>query len=134
MTQQYPEQHRKFIYCSRTVPEIDKALAELKHLMAYRKDQGLVEDFFGIGLTSRKNLCLNPTVAREKKGKVVDSKCRNLTASWVRNKAGKKTITQDPEHDPMEVDNQVQLCNFYEVNDLLCVVSISFVIHTFYLT
>jgi DNA excision repair protein ERCC-2 len=114
ITQQYPEQHRKFIYCSRTVPEIDKALAELKHLMAYRKDQGIVEDFFGVGLTSRKNLCLNPVVAKEKKGKVVDSKCRNLTASWVRTKAG-KTKTQDPDNDPMELDNQVELCNFYEV-------------------
>lgn len=113
--QQYPEQHRKFIYCSRTVPEIDKALAELKHLMAYRKAQGIEEDFFGVGLTSRKNLCLNPTVAKEKKGKVVDSKCRNLTASWVRAKAG-KTNNMDP--DAMEVDQQqpVELCNFYEVS------------------
>lgn len=113
-TQQYPEQHRKFIYCSRTVPEIDKALAELKNLMAYREKCGLVEDFFGVGLTSRKNLCLNPTVAKEKKGKVVDSKCRNLTASWVRAKAAKsKASVQDD--DAMEVDDQVQLCNFYEV-------------------
>ncbi|KAI9251662.1 hypothetical protein EDC94DRAFT_642507 [Helicostylum pulchrum] len=110
---QYPEQHRKFIYCSRTVPEIDKALAELKNLMDYRRKSGLVEDFFGVGLTSRKNLCLNPTVAKEKKGKVVDSKCRNLTASWVRAKAAKsKASVQDD--DAMEVDDQVQLCNFYE--------------------
>lgn len=27
---------RKLIYCSRTVPEIEKALAELKRLMEYR--------------------------------------------------------------------------------------------------
>lgn len=27
---------RKLIYCSRTVPEIEKALAELKRLMQYR--------------------------------------------------------------------------------------------------
>ena len=31
----YPTK-RKLIYCSRTVPEIEKALAELKRLMAYR--------------------------------------------------------------------------------------------------
>lgn len=31
---QRPE--RKLIYCSRTVPEIEKALAELKRLMEYR--------------------------------------------------------------------------------------------------
>jgi DNA excision repair protein ERCC-2 len=84
--------------------------------MAYRKEQGIEEEFFGIGLTSRKNLCLNPVVSKEKKGKVVDSKCRNLTASWVRNKAGKLKSQEQPENDdPMEVDEQVELCNFYEV-------------------
>lgn len=106
------------------MPEIDKALAELKNLMAYRQAQGLVEDFFGIGLTSRKNLCLNPKVSKEKKGKVVDSKCRNLTASWVRAKAGvNQTGNQQQQQaeqgdDPMDVDQQrhdVELCNFYEV-------------------
>lgn len=103
------------IYCSRTVPEIDKALAELKHLIAYRASQGLEEDFFGIGLTSRKNLCLNPVVAKEKSGKMVDSKCRNLTASWVRSKAG--VNKQNPQSDSMDIDPQtnVPLCNFYEV-------------------
>ncbi|KAI8647509.1 hypothetical protein BD408DRAFT_408059 [Parasitella parasitica] len=118
---QYPDQHRKFIYCSRTVPEIDKALAELKNLMAYRQSKGLVEDFFGIGLTSRKNLCLNPKVSKERKGKVVDSKCRNLTASWIRAKAGVyKAGNQQKEQeddDSMDVDHQrhdVELCNFYE--------------------
>lgn len=91
--------------------------------MAYRQSQGLVEDFFGVGLTSRKNLCLNPKVSKEKKGKVVDSKCRNLTASWVRAKAGvnKAGGNQQAEEgdDPMDVDqqrNDVELCNFYEVS------------------
>ncbi|KAI8887472.1 DNA repair helicase [Backusella circina FSU 941] len=108
---QYPEQNRKLIYCSRTVPEIDKALAELKHLINYRKKEGLDEDFFGVGLTSRKNLCLHPVVSKEKKSRGVDSKCRNLTASWVRARAGKLK----PEgEDPMEVDQQVELCDFYE--------------------
>lgn len=93
--------------------------------MAYRQSQGLVEDFFGIGLTSRKNLCLNPKVSKEKKGKVVDSKCRNLTASWVRAKAGVNRTGGDQQQqqahdgdDPMDVDSQrndVELCNFYEV-------------------
>lgn len=86
--------------------------------MAYRKDQGIEEEFFGIGLTSRKNLCLNPVVSREKKGKAVDSKCRNLTASWVRAKAGKtrgSEVDQGGVDDPMEVDQPVALCDFYEV-------------------
>ncbi|KAI8340451.1 hypothetical protein BC941DRAFT_220448 [Chlamydoabsidia padenii] len=111
---QYPEQHRKLVYCSRTVPEIEKALAELDHLMEYRRKEGLVEDFFGLGLTSRKNLCLHPTVSKEKKGKLVDSKCRDMTASWVRAKAGKSKRGEQEQDTTMEIDTSIELCNFYE--------------------
>ncbi|PPQ71972.1 hypothetical protein CVT24_008189 [Panaeolus cyanescens] len=86
--QQFFPTRRKLIYCSRTVPEIEKALAELKRLMEYRLSCAETEEqkekernFTGLGLTSRKNLCINPEVAREKKGKVVDAKCRDLTNS-----------------------------------------------------
>lgn len=65
--------------------EIEKALAELKALMKYRADQlGYVEDFRALGLTSRKNLCLHPSVKREKSGAVVDARCRSLTAGFVK--------------------------------------------------
>ncbi|KAI8096768.1 uncharacterized protein BX664DRAFT_324780 [Halteromyces radiatus] len=113
---QYPEQHRKLIYCSRTVPEIEKALAELEHLMEYRRKEGLQEDFFALGLTSRKNLCLHPVVSKEKKGKLVDSKCRDMTASWVRARAGKlKRGQQEQEQDTtIQVDTNIELCDFYE--------------------
>ena len=70
-SQFYPTK-RKLIYCSRTVPEIEKALSELKRLMAYRiklaEEDGDLEQlakergFTGLGLTSRKNLCLHPEV------------------------------------------------------------------------
>ena len=67
--------------------EIEKALAELKALMKYRADQlGYEEDFRGLGLTSRKNLCLHPDVKREKSGNVVDARCRSLTAGFVKEK------------------------------------------------
>ncbi|KAF9159289.1 DNA-dependent ATPase of the nucleotide excision repair factor 4 complex [Actinomortierella ambigua] len=98
--QQYYPDKKKLIYCSRTVPEIEKALAELKRLVAYRKSQGLNEKILGLGLTSRRNLCLHPSVSREKKGKVVDARCRNLTASWVREKA--------------QEGQDIELCSFYE--------------------
>ncbi|KAJ1983804.1 TFIIH/NER complex ATP-dependent 5'-3' DNA helicase subunit [Dimargaris verticillata] len=98
----YPER-RKLVYCSRTVPEIDKALAELKRLMVFRAQElGETEEFLGLGLTSRRNLCLHPVVSKEKKGRVVDAKCRNMTASWVRHQAQK----------PGQTD--IELCNFYE--------------------
>jgi hypothetical protein len=69
LPQFYPTK-RKLIYCSRTVPEIEKALAELKRLMAYRIDCAETPEqkakeaaFTGLGLTSRKNLCLHPEVS-----------------------------------------------------------------------
>lgn len=94
--------HKKLIYCSRTVPEIEKALLELKRLMKYRKEHGEHwPEFLGVGLTSRKNTCLNSFVKHERSGKVVDAKCRSLTAPWVREKAK---------------DNKagVMLCDYYE--------------------
>ncbi|KAF8163298.1 hypothetical protein B0H34DRAFT_651010 [Crassisporium funariophilum] len=88
--QQFYPTRRKLVYCSRTVPEIEKALTELKRLMAYRitcaeteEEKVKEQNFLGLGLTSRKNLCVNPEVAKEKKGKVVDARCRDLTNSAV---------------------------------------------------
>ncbi|KAI1845429.1 hypothetical protein JX265_005290 [Neoarthrinium moseri] len=87
--QHYPE-HRKLIYCSRTMSEIEKALQELKALMKFRANElGHVEDFRGLGLTSRKNLCLHPSVKREKSGAIVDARCRSLTAGFVKEKKDK---------------------------------------------
>jgi DNA excision repair protein ERCC-2 len=61
---------RKLIYCSRTVPEIEKALSELKRLMDYRiqmaetpEQKAKEKNFMGMGLTSRKNLCVHPEVS-----------------------------------------------------------------------
>ncbi|EAT82740.2 hypothetical protein SNOG_09475 [Parastagonospora nodorum SN15] len=86
--------------------EIEKALAELKNLMKYRtKELGYEEEFRGLGLTSRKNLCLHPTVKREKSGTVVDSKCRSLTAGFVKEKK--------------ERGEDVDLCVYHDNLDLL---------------
>ena len=41
-----------------------------------------------MGLSSRRNLCVHPRVKQEKYARVVDSKCRNMTAPWVRDAAG----------------------------------------------
>ncbi|TFY80835.1 hypothetical protein EWM64_g3182 [Hericium alpestre] len=100
---------RKLIYCSRTVPEIEKALSELKRLMEYRissaesaEQKAKDQSFMGLGLTSRKNLCIHPEVSKEKKGKVVDARCRDLTNSAVCNK-----YREDP--------GSVEVCQFHEV-------------------
>ncbi|OCB89700.1 DNA repair helicase [Sanghuangporus baumii] len=92
--QQFYPTKRKLIYCSRTVPEIEKALAELKRLLDYREQHAETEEerekerrFTGLGLTSRKNLCLHPEVSKERKGVVVDARCRDLTSSATMEKA-----------------------------------------------
>ncbi|KAI9892082.1 MAG: DNA-dependent ATPase of the nucleotide excision repair factor 4 complex [Vezdaea aestivalis] len=104
--QQFYPEHRKLIYCSRTMSEIEKALAELRALMKYRADQlGGEEDFRGLGLTSRKNLCLHPSVRREKSGSVVDARCRSLTAGFVKEKK--------------EKGEDVELCVYHDNLDLL---------------
>ncbi|KAJ5753103.1 hypothetical protein N7520_010020 [Penicillium odoratum] len=103
--QHYPE-HRKLIYCSRTMSEIEKALAELKALMKHRTQElGYEEEFRALGLTSRKNLCLHPSVKREKSGTVVDARCRSLTAGFVKEKK--------------ERGEEVDLCVYHDNLDLL---------------
>ncbi|KAJ1568835.1 hypothetical protein HK405_013268 [Cladochytrium tenue] len=97
----YPEK-RKLVYCSRTVPEINKALAELKRLMEYRQSHGMKEHFLGIGLTSRRNLCVHPQVSKEQRVNEVDARCRSLTAPWVREAAH------------AEGARDVPLCDFFE--------------------
>lgn len=117
---------RKLIYCTRTVPEIEKVLAELKRLMEYRarynpdeeemqnakmedgevklplpKGQGQPEDILALGLSSRKNLCVHPSVGRERRGNVVDARCRDMTSAWACEKG-----RAEP--------GSVELCSFHE--------------------
>ncbi|KAI3626937.1 RAD3 [Malassezia furfur] len=117
----YPEQ-RKLIYCSRTVPEIEKALAELKRLMAYRakynkaanmvnadgnsmevdgEEEGKLEEILALGLSSRKNMCIHPVVSQQRKGKVVDAMCRDMTSTWACKKG-------------REEPGSVTLCDYHE--------------------
>ena len=51
-------------------------------------------------LSSRKNLCINKKVNKPNESKDVDSRCMNLTASFIREKA--------------KSDSKVELCEFYE--------------------
>ncbi|THH10185.1 hypothetical protein EW145_g1487 [Phellinidium pouzarii] len=59
------------------------------------------KSFTGLGLTSRKNLCLHPEVSKEKKGTVVDARCRDLTSSATIEKAQKNP-------------GSVQTCSFHD--------------------
>jgi DNA excision repair protein ERCC-2 len=62
-----------------------QALAEMQRLIEHiEADTGEMEVFTGLGLSSRKNLCVHPAVSLHRYGKEVDSECRKLTASFIR--------------------------------------------------
>ncbi|KAG6804430.1 general transcription and DNA repair factor IIH helicase subunit XPD [Apis mellifera caucasica] len=95
----------KLIYCSRTVPEIEKVIEELKKLMDYyEKETDNKPKIVGLVLSSRKNMCIHPEVSREREGKIVDGRCHSLTASYVRERHN--------------YDDSTPICNFYEGFDM----------------
>ncbi|XP_055919297.1 general transcription and DNA repair factor IIH helicase subunit XPD [Eupeodes corollae] len=97
----HPENVRKLIYCSRTVPEIEKVVAELKSLLNYyAKHTHSPPKMTGLVLSSRKNMCIHPEVSKQHEGKSVDGMCFGLTASYVREKA--------------EIDGNTPTCQYYE--------------------
>lgn len=80
-----PSNPIKLIYCTRTVHEMEKTLAELKVLHDYQvRHLGPSARLLAVGLSSRKNLCINPAVVSAENRDSVDAGCRKLTASWVR--------------------------------------------------
>ncbi|KAE9460587.1 hypothetical protein C3L33_07499, partial [Rhododendron williamsianum] len=57
----------------------------LRRLHKYQLDHlGPAARILAIGLSSRKNLCINPSVVTAENRDSVDAACRKLTASWVR--------------------------------------------------
>ncbi|XP_067874911.1 general transcription and DNA repair factor IIH helicase subunit XPD isoform X2 [Heterodontus francisci] len=101
----YPTEVTKLIYCSRTVPEIEKVIEELRKLLDYyEKQNGQKMQFLALALSSRKNLCIHPEVSAQRFGKEVDGKCRSLTASHIR-----MQHSSNP---------SIPICQFYEEFDL----------------
>ena len=101
---QHPEVG-KLVYCTRTVPEMEKALEELQNLIKFReRELGIRVPILALGLSSRKNMCIHRVVKEEGSRESVDAKCRKLTASWVRDRA-----VDDPD--------AFELCEFYEQYD-----------------
>lgn len=90
----------KLLYCSRTLPEIEKVVEELRRLLEeHKKETGEEMALLGLCLTSRKNLCIHPQVSLERDGRVVDGRCFSLTASYRRAQA---------------TDPATQCCSFFE--------------------
>ncbi|XP_077696492.1 general transcription and DNA repair factor IIH helicase subunit XPD isoform X3 [Eretmochelys imbricata] len=98
----HPLEVTKLIYCSRTVPEIEKVIEELRKLLDfYEKRTGEKLPFLGLALSSRKNLCIHPEVSSLRFGKEVDGKCLSLTASYVRAQ--------------QQWDSAIPSCRFFEI-------------------
>lgn len=112
----------KLVYCTRTVPEMTKAIDELKGVIAYRKKELLKDaaaqaaaaglpapesvqggDILAVCLSSRRNMCIHEGVMEQGDRENVDAGCRNMTASWVRARA--------------ETDPSVRLCEYFEDYD-----------------
>ena len=92
----------KLIYCTRTVPEMVKAIEELKRVCTYRATVlgDKKRDVLAVCLSARRNMCIHADVAEEADKEKVDAACRGMTASWVRTKA--------------ETDKSVRTCDFFE--------------------
>ena len=91
----WPNKVGKLIYCTRTVPEMTKAMVELKRVIRGRAEQ-LEKDrdrrFGGalyaknvtaVCLSSRRNMCVHEEVLNAPR-QSVDSACRERTANFVR--------------------------------------------------
>lgn len=99
----------KLIYCTRTVQEMDKVIAELRRVMDYReKELSNMPDgstnprckILGVCLSSRRNMCIHKRISQYDNPIKTDAECRNLTVGFVREEKAN--------------DANVELCEFYE--------------------
>ena len=110
----------KFVYSTRTVQEIDKVMEELRRVIAYRvkvTNEAIASEvakgnlqhgirspeILGVCLSSRRNLCIHPTVSKHDNRGKVDALCRNKTASFVREQKA--------------AGHDVEVCSYYEGYD-----------------
>ncbi|KAI1295878.1 General transcription and DNA repair factor IIH helicase subunit XPD [Halotydeus destructor] len=103
-----PHSLNKLVYCSRTIPEIEKVIEELRKLNKYIDEETSSSleknNFVGLVLSSRKNLCVHPEVSAEKDGRIADGRCFSLTASYKR-----ELHRSDPD--------SVEICKYFEGYD-----------------
>ena len=76
----------KLIYCTRTVPEMEQVLEELRGVVDARAAElgDAAANIIGLGLSARRNMCTHDAVSKEPSRESVDRACRELTAPWVR--------------------------------------------------
>ena len=105
----------KLIYCTRTIVEMQKTLEELKFVMKSRStdfdgskeaaaDPTILSSILALCLSSRKNMCIHPTVSQEEERVTVDSMCRQLTSPWSRQKAAEANKAREKNDDQIVPD------------------------------
>ncbi|KAL7066765.1 DNA repair helicase family protein [Cryptosporidium serpentis] len=141
----------RLIYCTRTVAEMEKALLELKTVINYRikelqkdklalqeanninistsENEILNDSILAIGMSARRNLCINPSVVSNSDRDKIDAMCRSMTAPWVRakksftrfenDKSGTQVIDQSSFQDIEDIiqGKCTDLCPYYEIFD-----------------
>ncbi|XP_028548310.1 general transcription and DNA repair factor IIH helicase subunit XPD isoform X2 [Dendrobium catenatum] len=108
----HPSSPLKLVYCTRTVHEMEKTLAELRVLYSYLPPSS---SLLALGLSSRKNLCINPDVLSASSRDSIDSSCRRLTASWVRALAADRE--QSSRGESLQPSGAIPTCPFFESYD-----------------
>lgn len=109
----------KLIYCTRTVPEMEQVLDELKQLVKARVAElgEAAGEIVGLGLSARRNMCTHPEVSAEPTREAVDRACRELTAPWTRDAPDAKTCDAHTAfHDEMK-DRAIP-SGIYTINDM----------------
>ncbi|CAJ0963862.1 unnamed protein product, partial [Mesorhabditis belari] len=122
----YPQKLNKLVYCSRTIPEIEKCVEELRNLYAfYEKQTKEAPDLMAVAMSARKNLCINEEVAAMRIGSRVDGACQSRTASYIR---ARRAVAPDTVPSPcayfekMHTQDMYQLPNgVYNISDLKAV-------------
>ncbi|KAI3380414.1 hypothetical protein SNEBB_007884 [Seison nebaliae] len=100
----------KIIYCSRTIPEMNKVINELKCLFTYYKKMNRPtmidgKEMLGFILSSRKNLCLHSRVSQMKSGREVDGLCHRLMVN--------QKIMEETSDDIEDQMENLEVCKFY---------------------
>lgn len=113
----------KLVYCTRTVQEMDKVMEELARVLAYLDTHsGAKQSTLSVCLSSRRNMCIHPTVSSFDNREQVDALCRDLTAPWVRDDPSKDhcgfydSFQRDTEDSPPEFSGVFSLDDMKRVS------------------
>ncbi|CAD7969241.1 unnamed protein product [Amoebophrya sp. A120] len=103
----YANKVGKLIFCTRTIPEMNKALLELRTILDFRdevlerefeekREKNLVppdaefksEKVLGVGLSARRNMCVHHEISTDPDRDRVDARCRRMISPFIFQRLG----------------------------------------------